>query len=178
MEADQSDESVIDISSSSQQSNESLSSLLVVYFTSRSSDCNSGTKDESESDVFNTSLANLPFSQQQRTLSTEEESSINPTIASPQKTPVQSQSDSKSLVSPVLAKRGNQSLKRDSSEPTNSPPPMSSSEQSFLSPDSAFRRSLLCVTPIKDRKVKSVKAAKQQSDTPPNFWSLDMPPTP
>lgn len=149
-----------------------------MHFTVRSSDCNNGTKDESESDVFNTSLVNLPFSQQQTTLSTEEELSINPTTASSQKTPVQSQTDSKSLVSPVLAKRRNQSVKRESSEQSNNPPPISSSEQPFLSPDSAFRRSLLCVTPIKDRKVKSAKATKQQSDTPPHFWSLDMPPTP
>lgn len=151
---------------------------VFAYFKYRSSPNDNSTNDDSESDVFNSSVVNLPLSSQKTSLFPQKESSANPAIGSLQKTPTPSQTDSGSLISPVLSKKGNYSVKRDRSKQSGNPPATPSSEKSIPSPESVFQRSLLCVTPIKDRKKKPAKVAKQQSDTPPHFWSLDMPPTP
>lgn len=40
-----------------------------------------------------------------------------------------------------------------------------------------FKKSLSCITPIKSAPPKELKSVTFDN-TPPNFWSLDMPPSP
>lgn len=145
----------------------------------RSSSNSSSSSDESESDTLNSSLANLPLCELQTTISTHKEPLAKPSTISPQKPLVQSKTDSEQFSSPVITKRMEYPVKRDSSDQSDNPPPLTKKKNSILSPNSAFRKSLQCVTPIKDKKMKkSYKPTQQQSGTPPHFWSLDMPPTP